>query len=473
VPPGAFLGAVRRIQPRQFPALLSARLEDVRSERRLVAAVLLLALLARVLFLGRVIWWGDTARYMAQADSLLRGEGYPSVSTAPVYPLFLAGVRWIWDSVALLLVLQILMSVGTCLLVYRAIRPLSRSTAFIAALLLALNPMAARFATHLLSETLTTLLVAVAVALAARLERGAAGPAALALLGFVTTLCVLAAPHTVFLVCGVLAWSAWRLGAKVAPLALGAAMAMGPWQLHCMQSAGRMMPWVYEFGYYGLQDSGYVRWVRTWASTPSEYIQGFFSVGRISEFPAKAFRSDDERRELLAVARAYGGVHTSGLPASGHAAFAAAAADFVREQPVRYFVVLPLLRAIGLWTYVEPVGFAAPGQVSYLLPSRLRGFAERHGPRRAVNQAVKASLAALLCGWHAVFLTCAVGAVVVTAKRGSGLSWALLAGVMVYTAAASFDPQPRRNLPLYPALLALASASYVRRPEHLRRVSPR
>jgi 4-amino-4-deoxy-L-arabinose transferase-like glycosyltransferase len=83
----------------------------------------------------------------------------PDLTRTPVYPLFVAACyRVAGHNPAVPVAIQAGLAALTVALVYQAARPISPGSAVPAAALLALDPLSIRYATHLLSETLFTLL---------------------------------------------------------------------------------------------------------------------------------------------------------------------------------------------------------------------------------------------------------------------------------------------------------------------------
>ncbi|MFO0809727.1 MAG: glycosyltransferase family 39 protein [Gemmataceae bacterium] len=91
--------------------------------------------------------------------SLADPPGVADLTRTPVYPLFVAVCyRLVGHNPAVPVVVQAVLAAMTVALVYRACRLLSCDSAPLAATLVAFDPLSIRYATHLLSETLFTLL---------------------------------------------------------------------------------------------------------------------------------------------------------------------------------------------------------------------------------------------------------------------------------------------------------------------------
>lgn len=136
-----------------------------------LAAVLLLALLSRVLYITMAVRWAappeyDGVGYDQIARNLLAGQGFaleqPTAFRPPGYPLFLAGVYALsGGSVVMLRVIQALLGAITVWVVYKVtLLAFSRSLpALLAALLAALHPASLYLAGIVYPEVLAVLLV--------------------------------------------------------------------------------------------------------------------------------------------------------------------------------------------------------------------------------------------------------------------------------------------------------------------------
>jgi 4-amino-4-deoxy-L-arabinose transferase-like glycosyltransferase len=110
--------------------------------------------------------------------SIARGDGFIPFGSliqrrAPLYPLMIGGVYWVFGEKPLLvLLLQCCMHVGTCLLLFDLTRRLFGPRAgVIAGVLCALHPMLLRYVPDLHLETLFTFLVTLSVWLTERFAR--------------------------------------------------------------------------------------------------------------------------------------------------------------------------------------------------------------------------------------------------------------------------------------------------------------
>jgi hypothetical protein len=96
---------------------------------------------------------------------------------------------------------------------------------------------------------------------------------------------------------------------------------------------------------------GFMRWYRTWAigfpATVNVYWEYDGSIVKMSDLPARAFDSPEQREETAALYARYNEEQGSTAPVD--AEFARLAAERVRAHPVRYYVVLPVARELDMW----------------------------------------------------------------------------------------------------------------------------
>ena len=186
----------------------------------------------------------DTGSYVSPAYTImelgrfsvdLKHPDWPAVDIPPGYPLFIAGVYTIFgkDSFALLAI-QILISVLTIFTVYASARSLwGQRSGLWAALLMSLGLGGFNYSQLILSDTLLTFMLTLAMACGIRLYRGVRRPMAWALLlGFLISAAAMVRPIAYFLIFPVagltaLAWGRYSLGWRKS-LVLGLAVLI-PW----------------------------------------------------------------------------------------------------------------------------------------------------------------------------------------------------------------------------------------------------
>lgn len=113
---------------------------------------------------------GDGKDYYRIAQDLFSKKGFylsniPNVRRPPFYPLVMAVVFYFFgESVFAVQVMQVLLNIGTCLLVYfLACKIFGQKTAFISAVFTAVFPPLAGMSAHLISETTVGFLLTLAV----------------------------------------------------------------------------------------------------------------------------------------------------------------------------------------------------------------------------------------------------------------------------------------------------------------------
>jgi hypothetical protein len=162
---------------------------------------------------------------------------------------------------------------------------------------------------------------------------------------------------------------AWvhRATAPILGLALGVLVVLTPWTIRNLRTFGELQPlnprsvsMPDEFVAYG-----YARWVRTWIDHPRYVPPALFTVDlapiRMEQLPASAFDSEAERSRVAALLAQYntpppdadpdenGQLPPGGMTPAIDAGFAQLARERIRAHPFRYYVSLPVRRALTLW----------------------------------------------------------------------------------------------------------------------------
>ena len=96
---------------------------------------------------------------------------------------------------------------------------------------------------------------------------------------------------------------------------------------------------------------GFIRWQKTWIVDYSSVEDIWFHVPgdelSLDALPARAFDSDAQRQQTAELFAQYN--ETKTMSPGLDARFSALAAVRIREHPLRYYVELPVLRAVDLW----------------------------------------------------------------------------------------------------------------------------
>ena len=162
------------------------------------------------------------------------------------------------------------------------------------------------------------------------------------------------------------AWLRRVLPAGIA-LGLGVSLVLAPWTIRNALVFGELQPlnprsvaMPDEFVAYG-----YARWVSTWIDHPRYVAPALFTVDlapiRIEALPPYAFDSPAERDRVAGLLAAYntpppeadpddnGQLPPGGMTPAIDAGFARLAQERIDTHPLRYYVVLPVTRAVTLW----------------------------------------------------------------------------------------------------------------------------
>jgi 4-amino-4-deoxy-L-arabinose transferase-like glycosyltransferase len=116
---------------------------------------------------------GDTVSYLSISDHILHGQFYEDISDSfrlPGYPLYLSLFLWLFNGkIQASIVLQIVLTATMCSLVYLSAREVfSENVARLSGWLVSLNPALAFFSINILSESISTFLLSLAVFLILR-----------------------------------------------------------------------------------------------------------------------------------------------------------------------------------------------------------------------------------------------------------------------------------------------------------------
>lgn len=343
-----------------------------------VALVLTAGLALRLFYLFLpVAVDNDTPTYAQLADNWFHHGVYgffqaghiaPSLIRLPGYPLFLGLVFAIFghDRMRAALVLQALVDLGACWLLFDCLRAeVSRRAAWAGLLLAAFCPFTAAYTAAGMTESLSIACVCLAIWSLGRFARAArAGRMALPpLLGLAaaTGCATLLRPDGALLLAVFAAAVFWYgsegLGAarslRLAVLAAAlAALPLLPWTVRNLRTFHLFQPLApREANNPGeFSPHGFHRWLRTWTI---DYLNtddvawnqsGFIDPG---EIPPRVCSTPEECRQTMALIAEHNrlGDVTPALDAQ----FAVLAARRVREHPVEYYIGMPALRVADMW----------------------------------------------------------------------------------------------------------------------------
>jgi 4-amino-4-deoxy-L-arabinose transferase-like glycosyltransferase len=403
----------------------------------------------------------------------------PTDARLPGYPLFLAKIFWLFGigNFQAVLLTQILVDLGTCLIVADlARRAVSDRAARIAFVLTALCPFLANYAAAALTETLEIFFTALALDRAAaalgRMHEAGAGMGAYKLwaaTGAAIAACILLRPDGGILLAAVAfylavaAWRCLRVKKKMADFLVAAIIVaaialapLAPWTIRNFRALHHFQPLAPRYANEPDEavPRGFNRWVKTWIvdyasveeiywSVPGSNIDGEKLPSRALDRQAK--RSPAESGATLAVIADYN--QTQNMTPELDACFAKLAADRIRAHPVRYYVVLPLLRIADLWLRPR----------TELLPPDVRWW--------EFNDDTKQSVLAVGFGLlNLAYVVAALWALVRLAwvRRTSAVRWAGLFLCFLVLRSAFLgtleNPEPRYTLECYPVIIVLAAS---------------
>jgi hypothetical protein len=195
---------------------------------------------------------------------------------------------------------------------------------------------------------------------------------------------------------------------------------------------------------------GFNRWAKTWIVDYVSVEEIFWNVtgDKIDpkKLPSRAIDNSNpaERDATLAVIADYN--EAQDMTPELDARFGKIAAGRIRAHPVRYYVVLPVLRVADMWLRPR----------TEILPPDARWW--------EFNDDAKHSVMAV--GFGLLNLAYVVAALLALVRRPSGIRWAglLVSFLLLRSAflATLENPEPRYTLECYPAIIVLASSLLAR-----------
>ena len=405
----------------------------------------------------------------------------PTDARLPGYPAFLAKIFWLFGmgNFKAVLLTQILLDLVTCLIVADfARRAVSERAARIAFVLTALCPFLANYAAAVLTETLEIFFTALALdGAAAALGRmheagGGMGVNKLwAATGAAIAACILLRPDGGILLAAVglyLAVAAWKcLSVKkntadvlaAALIVMVVALApLVPWTIRNFRTLHHFQPLAprYATAKDEFVARGFNRWVKTWIVDYASVEEIYWSVpgnaidpqrlpSRALDSPTKD--SPAESDATLAVISEYN--QSQEITPEVDARFGELAADRIGARPVRYYVVLPLLRIADMWLRPR----------TEILPPDVRWWEFNDDTKQSV----------LAVGFGLLNLAYVTAALLALVRRPSGIRWAGLLVCFLLLRSAFLgtleNPEPRYTLECYPVVIVYAAACLARATE--------
>jgi 4-amino-4-deoxy-L-arabinose transferase-like glycosyltransferase len=459
----------------------------VREHRRFFLGTTLAALVLRLFFLIHFPAVTDDSRVYADiATNWLQHSiygqtqsGHPEKPILPVdtrlpgYPAFLAAIFWLFGvgNFKAVMLAQILVDVATCFIVADlARRTVSNRAARIAFVLTAMCPFLANYASVALTETLEVFFTALALDCASaaldRMRDGRAGNGALnlssklwAATGAAIAGCILLRPDGGIVLAAVVFYLAFTTKRTSFRSALAAAIIVVifalapfvPWTIRNFHTMHRFQPLAPRYANDAdeLVPRGFNRWTKTWIVDYTSVEEIYWNVPGdkidAQKLPARSMDDQPEREATLAAILDYN--DSQDMTPEIDARFGQLAADRIHAHPVRYYVVLPVLRVTDMWLRPR----------TELLPPDPRWW--------EFNDDVKHSIIAIGFGLlNLAYVAAGILALLSLTPRPSEIRWAgllvaflLLRSTFLGTVE---SPEPRYTLECYPVIIVLA-ASFV------------
>ncbi len=393
----------------------------------------------------------------------------PTDTRLPGYPAFLAIIFWLFGAgnFKAVLVAQILLDLITCFIVADITRRLvSDRAAQIAFVLAALCPFLANYAAAVLTETLEIFFTALALDCAvAALNRtqttGAKTGRLWAATGAAIAACILLRPDGGILLAAVVLYVTMavpsangrfsRTGLVAALIVIVFALSpLVPWTIRNFRTLHHFQPLAprYANEVDELVPRGFNRWVKTWIADYVSVEEIYWNVpgDKIDpqKLPRRAADNAAERDETLAVIADYN--ESQDISPEMDARFEAIATDRIRAHPIRYYIVLPVLRVADMWLRPR----------TELLPTDPRWWEFHDDTKQSV----------IAVGFGLLNLAYVVAALLALvrgkSRRPTGIRWAglmigfvLLRSIFLGTLE---NPEPRYTLECYPVVILCAAA---------------
>lgn len=417
----------------------------------------------------------DSKRFVSQALMIVNGEPI-ATWLPPGYPLFLAAIYELCGTFEYAPLIQVLLAELSLALLAILTWRNSGVVTLLIPILISVNPWIADYNWQIMSEGFAVSLATYLLCFFLFLTNGRDKPLGVEAIGslvfaIVSMILVLVTPSTIFLCFGLVFWMIWQKCWRVVPIVsvvLGAFVTMGIWQFYVYQSEGHFAPLILTTKQGNLtNEKAVVTWMKSyqvWPTPPWKSAYGLFVWESrdlsLDDLPSYAFEDEKQKyrvAEHLEIWRI--------RPESGkdkEKFFLDLAEKQISDSPVRYYVVMPVLRSIALWVYMPQVKHA---QVDYLFAiDKVKSAFENQGPVRAIQRGIKVVLS-----WPALFIHIAYTAIFLLSFSGNGSKddrlgrLVILTGIIGYTLVTSWIGlnESRRNLPFIPFLIFLGITSPV------------
>jgi 4-amino-4-deoxy-L-arabinose transferase-like glycosyltransferase len=449
--------------------------ELVRQQLRFLLVVALAGVALRLLFILRYPSITDDSRIYADiARNWLQhgvygvtdqGNTVPTLARLPGYPAFLALIFAIFglDNFRMVLLVQMVLDIATCLLIADMARRLvSLQAAKIAFVLAALCPFLANYSAAALTETLEIFFTALALNSAitglGELPQGRWRPWAGC--GAAVAAAILLRPDGGILLIAIELYLAYlwvqtrspsrqilQAGLLVAAVSLSPLV---PWTLRNLHTLHKFQPLAprYAIEENGAVWRGFNLWVKTWMADYVSVEEIYWNVPGTaidaSKLPPRAFDSLQQRQKVLDLIAKYNQAQEVTPELDGE--FAALARERIRARPFCYYVGLPAIRIMDMWLRPR----------TEILQSDPRWWEFNDDPRWSAV-AVGFGMINLL------YVSLAVAALIMR----PAMSWSGLCVVFIVLRSLFLgtleNPEPRYTLECYPLVILFASSLFTDR----------
>jgi 4-amino-4-deoxy-L-arabinose transferase-like glycosyltransferase len=342
-----------------------------------IAVALIAGLALRLFFVihapriaGDTLLYGDIAKNWIQHGVYGFAQGphgpVPTLIRLPGYPLFLALCFAVFgaDRYTAVMVVQCLIDLATCLLVADLVRRLFGGRAALVVLwLAALCPFTANYVSAPLTETPSLLCIALAFYGMERWRAGGQGwNGWLWAVAGALAYAVLLRPEQGLLAAAVVSAMLWlafcdrkrvfNAAVPVLAAAVCVILPLVPWTVRNWRTFHVFEPLAprYATDPGEFVPVGFQRWFKSWAiefaSTEQVYWNYDSAPIDIADVPARAFDTEEQYSRTAALLGEYN-KETTATPALD-AGFNALAGERIADDPVRYYVALPLARLVDM-----------------------------------------------------------------------------------------------------------------------------
>lgn len=218
---------------------------------------------------------------------------------------------------------------------------------------------------------------------------------------------------------------------------------------------------------------GFQQWVRTWLVYPGEFLDTWMyfiwdSHPHVNEgitlISDRAFQSEEQKESLAQRVSEWRENRVSIKERDQY--FAELAQPFIAQNPTKYHVVLPLLRAMNQWLEMPFVWHFQKEYVFRFSPRVVRSDLDSVGLKRTAQRVAKTIGSILALGVHYTYFVILLAIICLTTRLRNPYVIAIVGGTILFTSLSAYSgmAELRRNLPFFPAhvfLLFYCSERYL------------